>query len=114
MLWFLVPQLPPHFGGDHRYLDVCQQHQLTWSPASTLTPFDHTLPALPDTVRELEGLYRSIQMQQSQQVQMQPHGALDASRRASFDTCGAQPPPPSYPTWRLGKTLRVFSVPVLM
>ncbi|XP_034230899.1 uncharacterized protein LOC117639399 isoform X2 [Thrips palmi] len=83
---------PHHFGGDPSYLDVCQQHQLTWSP-STL---GGTLGTL-DTVRELEGLYRTIQQQQQNQ-QLHMHGT-GMSRRASFGSCGAQA---SYPTWRLG------------
>lgn len=87
-----VFQFSSHFGGgDPNYLGPCAQHQLTWSPS--------TLGAT-STVRELEGLYRTLRQQQHQRAG-RPRRSSTSNGALSF---GAGLP--SYPSWRLGEFLR--------
>lgn len=107
-----------HFGGsggvgrgrhaNPRYLDVCD-HQLTWSP-STFAAADphHDLHHQQqhqhgDTVRELEGLYRTIRHQHQLRQQQQQHHLAAASgqgnsRRSSFGSGTTAA------SWRLGRS----------
>lgn len=85
---------------DARYLGVCPEHQLTWSPNMLVDKEE-----VPSTVRELQGLYRTIRLQEHCH-QDAAAGPGHHGRRSSFSNgCGAGAPlgvPSS--SWRLGSS----------